>query len=133
MNKMNKVQLIKFSAALAYVFAVFTPLLAVHAAGFLGSGGSGGGATPLQNPLNNIGSFPDLIDAILQIVIKIGVPIAVLAIIYSGFLFVTAQGNEEKLNTAKSALTWTVVGTAILLGSWILAGAVGTTINALRS
>lgn len=88
-------------------------------------------AGTLQNPLVNINSFSELIEAILDIVVKIGVPIALLAIIYSGFLFVVAQGNEEKLETAKKALLWTVVGTGVLLGAWILAEAIQTTITAL--
>jgi len=132
MKKSSKVWSIKFSMIVTYLYAVFTPTLYVYAAGDLGSGYSGsGGSNPLQNPLN-VGSFPELMDSILKIVIQIGTPVAVLAVIYSGFLFVTAQGNEEKLKTAKSALVWSAIGTAVLLGSWVLAGAIGATINELK-
>jgi len=86
----------------------------------------------LQNPLNNISSFGELISAILDIVMMIGFPIAVLAIMYSGFLFVTAQGNSEKLESAKNALLWTIIGTAVLLGSWVLSVGVSSTIESLR-
>ncbi len=86
----------------------------------------------LQNPLNNISSFGELISAILDIVMMIGFPVAVLAIMYSGFLFVTAQGNSEKLESAKNALLWTIVGTAILLGSWVLSMGISSTIDSLR-
>ena len=127
-NKIYTIWFAKFFAVLASVVATFVPFSFVYAQPGVGVGGS----VSLQNPLE-VGSFSELISGILQIVIQIGVPIAVLAIIYSGFLFVTAQGNEEKLNTAKSALTWSVVGTAVLLGSWILAGAIGSTIDALSA
>lgn len=108
---------------------IFVPYLYVYAQP--GPGYSSGGSNPLENPLS-VNSFAELIDSILKIVLAIGTPIAVLAIIYSGFLFVTAQGNEEKLKTAKSALVWSIAGTAVLLGSWVLAGAIGATIEELK-
>jgi uncharacterized MnhB-related membrane protein len=53
----------------------------------------------------------------------------VLAIIYAGFLFVTASGNETKLETAKRALTYALIGTAILLGSVVIAKGIEATIK----
>lgn len=88
-------------------------------------------SAPLENPLNSIDSFSGFVEAILGIVVRIGVPIATIAIIYSGFLFVTAQGNPENLATAKKAFIWSIVGTAILLGAWVFAQAIGTTITEL--
>ncbi len=85
----------------------------------------------LQNPLKDISSFGDLVAAILDIVVKIGIPIAALFIIYSGFLFVTAQGSEDKIKEAKRSLLYAVIGTAILLGASVLANAIGSTIESL--
>lgn len=97
---------------------------------------NGGGITEsvtivLSNPLatTNIYTF---IQSILGIVFRIGTVVAVFFIIYSGFLFITAQGNETKIATARKAFLWTVVGTAILLGSWLLATAIQGTIEQLR-
>jgi len=42
----------------------------------------------LKNPIGNIKSLKAFIDEILGVVITIATPIAILAIIYSGFLFV---------------------------------------------
>ena len=58
-------------------------------------------------------------------------PIIVLAIIYSGFLFVAAQGNSEKLGEAKKALLYTLVGAAILLGSLAIAELIKNTVLSL--
>ncbi|KKT95852.1 MAG: hypothetical protein UW97_C0021G0004 [Parcubacteria group bacterium GW2011_GWA2_45_15] len=58
--------------------------------------------------------------------------VAVLAFVYAGFLYVTAQGNESKLKTAHKALLYTSVGTAVLLGSWVIAKVIENTINQLR-
>ena len=77
----------------------------------------------IDNP-TSFANFADFVEAILDVIVQIGVPIAAIFIIYSGFLFVTARGNETKLEEAKKALLWTVVGTAVLLGSWVLAIAV---------
>lgn len=88
----------------------------------------------IENPLGSkINSLPDFIEAILNIVVTIGVPIVALAIIYTGFLFVTAQGNSEKLKTAKNALLYTLIGAALVLGAWILANAIAGTVDQIRN
>lgn len=87
--------------------------------------------TTIENPLKNADTLSGLIKTILTGVIKIGIPIITLAIIYSGFLFVSAQGNSEKLGEAKKALLYTLIGAAILLGSWAIAQLVSDTVLAL--
>ncbi len=77
----------------------------------------------LQNPLNS-NTFSQLVKNVAKIVAQIGFPIAALAIIYSGFLFVSARGNEKQLEDAKRTFLWTIIGTAILLGAWAIAEAV---------
>ena len=59
-------------------------------------GGTNCPAGQLCNPIK-VKSFPLLIKTILEAMIKIGIPIIALAIIYSGFLFVSARGNTEQL------------------------------------
>ena len=91
----------------------------------------GGG---IKNPLSpNINDIPSFIKAILQIVLTVGVPIVTLAIIYSGFLFVSAQGNAEKLQKAKDTLLFTLIGAALLLGSWVIANAIKGTVDEIKS
>jgi len=83
----------------------------------------------LANPLKGADSLFDLVNVVLnQVVIPIGSIIIVFFIIYSGFLFVTARGNETKISHAKETLLWVVVGAAILLGSWAISGAIKGTI-----
>lgn len=85
------------------------------------------------NPIPKVGSIPELIKVILEGVLKIGIPIIALAIIYSGFLFVFARGNPEKLTKAKDALLYTLIGAAILLGSWAIAEMISATVTGLAS
>ncbi len=88
----------------------------------------------LDNPLDGSGvnTIPDFFAKILEVLITIGIPVVAFFIIYAGFLFVTARGDEKQLTTAKTTLLWTVVGAAVLLGSWVLAQAIGATINELK-
>jgi hypothetical protein len=76
----------------------------------------------------NINSLPEFIMNVLKIAVQIGVPVAAMFIIWSGFLFLTAQGNESQLTKAKNAFVWAVIGMAILLGAWILAKAIEATV-----
>jgi hypothetical protein len=84
------------------------------------------------NPIPAICSIPDLIRVILEGLLKVGMPIVALAVIYAGFLFVAARGNPEKLETAKQTLLYTLIGAAILLGSWAIAQLISETVEALQ-
>lgn len=87
---------------------------------------SGGLTNPFAGGADTLFEFLKII--MNDIVLPIGGVLAVLAFIYSGFLYVTAQGNETKLKSAHGALLATVIGTAILLGSWVLANVICETI-----
>lgn len=82
------------------------------------------------NPIttNTINEF---IKVLLEGVLKIGIPIVALAVIYCGFLFVSARGKPEALTKAKNALLYTLIGAAILLGSWAIAKLISDTVLAL--
>ena len=85
----------------------------------------------IVNPIPSITSVPGLIQTILVGVLKIGIPVVALAIIYCGFLFVKAQGKPEEIKKAKDALLYTLIGAAILLGSWAIAKMISATVLAL--
>lgn len=99
---------------------------------------AGGSATnpsvsvKLDNPIKGIDSLPKLVEAILDIVLTIGVPLIALAIIYSGYLFVAAQGNPEALKKAKSTLVYVVIGALILLAAYAIASAIFDSVEAIR-
>jgi len=97
------------------------------------STGGATGCSPDKEICNPItaNNLPEFIKTILEGVIKIGIPVIALAIIYSGFLFVEARGNAEKINKAKKALLYTIIGAAILLGSWAIAKLISETVLAL--
>jgi len=80
-------------------------------------------------PLVGITSIREVLLKIIDIFILIGTPIAVLFMIYAGFLFVTARGNETQVTSAKKTLLYTVIGIAILFGARVLAELVLKTIT----
>lgn len=97
-----------------------------------GSGGTGPMSLviPIANPLK-VNSIQCLIYQVVTIVVDIGAVLAGLYIIYSGFLFVAAQGNEAKLTGAKKAFTNAIIGTAILLGAWVITSIIVNTVNSV--
>jgi hypothetical protein len=71
-------------------------------------------AVEIENPLQ-ANSFEELVEKIIDFLVKIGIIIAPIFIIFAGFLFLTAGGDPAKINTAKNLILWTLVGIAILL------------------
>lgn len=89
--------------------------------------------TTIKNPLgDNIKDIPSFIKVLVTIVLTVGVPLVALAIIYSGFLFVTAQGNPESITKAKKALMYSLIGAALLLGAYVIAEAIQATVDQLK-
>ena len=84
----------------------------------------------LKNPLNSsFSSVPAFIAGALKALALIALPIITLFLVISGFLFVTAQGNQEKLATAKKNFFYVVIGALLILGAWIIATLIAGTVN----
>ena len=84
----------------------------------------------LQNPLNsNFSSVPAFIAGALKALALIALPIITLFFVISGFLFVTAQGNEQQLAKAKKNFFYVVIGALLILGAWIIATLIAGTVN----
>ncbi|MDP2669318.1 MAG: hypothetical protein Q8P07_05860 [bacterium] len=80
-------------------------------------------AHAFENPIA-FDSFSGVVLAIANILVAIGVPLAAIFLIYGGFLFVSARGNEQQLKTAKDIFLYTIIGTAIIVGAYAIASAV---------
>lgn len=92
---------------------------AVYAAGTLTNPTPGGGVT-----------LQDFIYLLIEIVQMVGIPMLVVAIIYAGFLLMTAGDNETQRTKGKKWIVWVVVGAVIVLGAQVLADMVYTTAGA---
>jgi hypothetical protein len=88
--------------------------------------GSGGGSLlnteslsiDIANPIPSVGSASSLIETVMELVMKIGIPLLVIMVVYSGALYLFARGNPNKIKEAHTALTYTLIGGVILLASW---------------
>jgi hypothetical protein len=78
----------------------------------------GGVKTDVETPLDtDITDIPTLIKVILKTILNLAIPIIVLAIVYVGFLFIKAQGNDSELSKAKQALVFVLIGTAVVIAA----------------
>lgn len=93
-------------------------------------GGTTGPVVSLLNPLKST-SITDFLIKIIDILLVFALPIIILFIMYSGFLFVTARGNESQITTAKSAFTWAVIGGVVILGAKLIITLIQGTVQAL--
>jgi cytochrome bd-type quinol oxidase subunit 2 len=75
-----------------------------------GAGGTGLSTDTLTNTLINI----------LNIFLALVALLAVLGMVIAGFMFITAGGSNERLESAKGWLTWSIVGVAVALIGYIV-------------
>jgi len=75
-----------------------------------------GPATQMPN-FSGIQSVQDLFTKIVAFLMPLAMIFASLMIVWSGFLFVTAQGDPAKITKAKQNFIWTVTGVAVVLAS----------------
>jgi len=110
--------------------------IAPHQAFGQDTGDSGGAQINfhLDNPLgSNTGDLNTFLANILDAIVLLLTPVVTIMLLYSGFMFVTARGNKETLGTAKSALLYTLIGAAIVLGAKGLALVLQNTVKNLAS
>jgi hypothetical protein len=91
--------------------------------------GTGAGTISLTNPLNST-TIVEFLTKIIEVLLIFALPIIVFFIIFAGFKFVTAQGNESKVTEAKNALTWAIIGGVIILGAKLIITVIEGTIRA---
>ena len=90
-----------------------------------------GGPTKFPNPIQAT-SLSGLLRDLMKIVIQLGAIAVVFFLILAGFKFVTARGDTKQIESARSTLTWTVIGGMVVLGAQVIADAIQGTVNELR-
>lgn len=78
------------------------------------TGGTGGGEITLQNPLGSQ-SLADIVSAILSALFTLSIPIVSIMVMVGGYYILTAAGNEENLKKGRQAITYAVIGFAVIL------------------
>lgn len=72
--------------------------------------------------LNQLGttSVPLLIGRIIRALMGIVGSIALVVLIYGGFLWMTSVGNADRVNKAKDLLVWGALGVLVILSSYAI-------------
>jgi hypothetical protein len=101
-------------------------------AGADGSGDSDGGLGDggLHNPLR-YDSLSEVLLTILDVLVIFMIPVIIFFIIYAGFLYVTARGNQSSIETAHRTLLYAVIGGLLILGARALLAVIQGTVNML--
>lgn len=101
--------------------------------GIIGVGFSAFAQGQYPNPLGEVTDFVVLIQKFLVYLTSITIPLAGLAVIIAGLNFViaSASGNPSKLTTAKTTLTWVLIGTGIVVAALVIATAIINFLKAL--
>ena len=84
----------------------------------------------VDNPLS-VDSIQGFIAKALQVMVMVALPIISLFIVYAGYMFVSARGNESKLSEAKNNFYYVIIGAILILGAWVIATLIGGTISQL--
>ncbi len=84
----------------------------------------------IENPIADT-DILSLIDRIVGFVLKIGIPIIALFLLWAGFRYVMARGNPKEITDAHRNLGHVLLGTAIFLGAYTVAKAVIATIQSI--
>jgi hypothetical protein len=134
MKKDEYFKILLFVVAQLIILVVLTLPLIIFAAN-----GGGQGNPPVinikfPNPFKGGDTLQKFIEVVINdVILPIGSVVVAIMIIYAGFMFVTARGNEAKLETARRNFLYVVIGTAVLLGAWVIAKAIGATINQITT
>lgn len=90
---------------------------------------TGAGVNPLfqftipTDPLKYASYNPATVIAkVISVLLSILGTIALLMFIYAGFNWMTAMGNDAKINTAKKIMVWSTAGLVVIFISYIAAG-----------
>lgn len=111
---------------------VFTFILSIFVFASLISVAYAADKAGIPNPLKaEFSNVPNFIAAVLKAMVMIALPILTFALVYSGFLFVSARGKSGPLETAKNNFMYVIIGALLILGAWVIATLIGGTVTQL--
>ncbi len=113
---------------------IFRTLIIFVLTGFpsLALAASCNGTGGLNDPLG-CQTLTQFLSNLLQIVAQIGFPVIVLFMVYIGFLYISAEGNPEKIKKVHSYFFWALVGALLILGAQALSIAIQATVVQLQA
>ncbi len=120
MQRSFRTRLAKIGAGAAAVLAPFAakaqPAALTNLSNNLNATANSAGLTTSQTA-----SLPVLVGRYINIALGLLGVILVVLIVYAGFLWMTAQGNEEKVKKAKGIITNAVIGMILIFAAYAIA------------
>ncbi|MFC1598259.1 Mbov_0395 family pilin-like conjugal transfer protein [Patescibacteria group bacterium] len=86
-------------------------------------------AYELTNPLGDVTNVNQLIANIISVFLGIVGAIALIMIIYGGFMLLTSSGNQERVKKGRETLFWAILGLVLVFGSYGIVYAVFSAIG----
>lgn len=106
-----------------FLFAVFMMWVSI-------ASGQGGPSVRLKPPITQGGTdLEEFIELLITIMQSIIMPVTVVALIYGGYLLVTAGDNEADRSKAKRWIIWSIVGATIVIGAQLIADIIQDTVS----
>jgi len=116
-----------FFLALMLTGSFFTSVMSIpvaHAAGFINDAQSilddTGNKVYGQNPTQNSASLADKVGGIINVILGFLGIIFLILIIYAGFLWMTAGGNDDTVSKARKILINSTIGLVIVIGAYVI-------------
>jgi hypothetical protein len=82
--------------------------------------------TPLDAGGGGLGT---LIPSIVNLIALVAGLIAFVYLVYSGFMYITAAGNEKNAEAGQKGITWAIIGIVIIFLSWAIVRAITSTLS----
>ena len=71
-------------------------------------------------PPATIDQLTDIFGRVISVVAIAGGFLSFIALIIGGFRYITARGDPKAIASAQSAITWAVLGLALIIISWLI-------------
>ena len=71
----------------------------------------------VTNPIKT-SDFSELVENFLLWILSVAGVLALFMLVAGGVFYITSSGNEQKIETARKMITWTILGLMLILASY---------------
>lgn len=92
--------------------------------------GAGGGQVEINPPnVPDFNSTNTVLGMVLSLLFALGVVAAIIMLVYAGIMWATSGGDKQKIETAHSTITYSIVGLIVILLSFFIVQFIGSLIG----
>jgi TRAP-type C4-dicarboxylate transport system permease small subunit len=115
------------SAVIGLAIALAAPTFLKEIRNILGGGGTGGSA---QSWVSNSLTIRQIAVNVLTLLLDVVGIFAIIAMVIGGGMYLTAYGDEKKIDTGKRIITYAIIGIVVALASLVIVRQVDTLLRA---